>query len=321
MKNRKKYLIILIVVLSLFGMYFLSQGLLLNSIKHQDARLKEEKYLKSVAKERVMDTINLTLSYMDDTTSLNYLKSSYQDDLEYDKLNKEQRVLYDSMLENVLEFKKIKYLKSEVGPDTLDNVLISFGALKRDYPELEIYFTIKEIFEGDETLGLESIYFMPYDSYSKETLDIVKLKEELEIFKEETNLIISNMPSNLSVYDKYRYLATYISLRTTYDYDLENGNQVSNIYGAINTGASICEGYAKAFKYLCKKANLWCSLVEGITNEEAHMWNLVKLDNEYYHIDITWADSSNQEPNSSLWLKYFMVDENTILKDHVITNM
>lgn len=317
-KKNKKYLIIFLVVLGLICSYTICQTLLINSRKEQSVTEKEKRYIKNQAKERVMDTINLTLSYFTEVDTTSYQEYAYEEDLEYDKLTRNQKVIYDSMLMNVLDFKYFKYEASKVGYDTLDDVLVSFGALKTDHPELEIYFTIKEIIEDDKTLGLESVYFMPFDKENLKTDDIVKLKEEVKIFEEEVNLIISNMPSNLSVYDKYRYLATYISLRTTYDYDLENGNQISNIYGAIDSKTSICEGYAKAFKYLCKRANLWCKLVSGSVGDTSHMWNLVKVNDKYYHVDITFADSSDQAPNTDNWYKYFMIEEEKILETHVI---
>lgn len=319
-KKTKKYLIIILAFLSLLSIYFLCQTLIINSRKEQDVVEKEKRYIKNQAKERIMDTINLTLEYFKEVDTTSYQGYAYEENLEYDKLTKNQKVLYDSMLMNVLDFKYFKYEANKVGYDTLDDVLISYGALKLDYPEVEIYFYLNEVLDGDITMALESIYHMPGDT-SLKNVDILKLKDEIKIFNEEVNLIISSMPSNLNVYDKYRYLATYISLRTTYDNDFKNGNQTINIYGAIDGKTSICEGYAKAFKYLCKKANLWCKLVDGTCDGIGHMWNLVKLNNEYYHVDITWSDYKDALPNSLEWFNYFIVSEDKILLDHEITKI
>ena len=296
------------------------QTLLINSRKEQDVVEKEKRYIENQAKERVMDTINSTLEYFKEIDTTDYQEYAYEEELEYTKLTKDQKVIYDSILMNVLDFKYFKYEASKVGYDTLDDVLISYGALKLDYPEVEIYFYLNEVVDEDTTTALEAVYYMPGD-ISLEKADIVKLKEEIKIFNEEINLIISSMPSNLNAYDKYRYLATYISLRTTYDNDFKNGNQTINIYGAIDSKTSICEGYAKAFKYLCKKANLWCNLVDGTINGTSHMWNLVKLNDEYYHVDITWSDYNDALPNSLEWFNYFIVNEDKILLDHEITRM
>ena len=48
----------------------------------------------------------------------------------------------------------------------------------------------------------------------------------------------------------------------------------------------VCEGYAKAFKILCDRFNIPCTLVSGLAYTgsgsagEAHMWNLVKMPDE-----------------------------------------
>ena len=64
------------------------------------------------------------------------------------------------------------------------------------------------------------------------------------------------MPDEFSAYDKYRYLASVISL-ITYDYDGVGGWQVGTAYGSILNGYSVCKGYSRGFLHLCQKANLW----------------------------------------------------------------
>ena len=126
------------------------------------------------------------------------------------------------------------------------------------------------------------------------------------------------MPENLSTYDKYRYLATVISLVTDYDHYSLGGWQVGTAYGSIVGGYSICQGYSRGFLYLCEKAGLWCVTVDGVAGDNySHMWNMVRLDTGYYHIDVTWSDE-NGYPDSAQWLGYFMLTEDEIAQDHVI---
>lgn len=56
----------------------------------------------------------------------------------------------------------------------------------------------------------------------------------------------------------------------------------------------VCEGYSKAFKYLCDLSS-WnnaveCILVTGVT-DGPHMWNVVKIEGRNYLADITNCDS------------------------------
>ena len=63
-------------------------------------------------------------------------------------------------------------------------------------------------------------------------------------------------------------------------------------YGPLSEGRGICGGLALAFKCLMDLANIECICVAGYLKESntvMHMWDLVKLDGLYYHVDPTWG--------------------------------
>lgn len=53
----------------------------------------------------------------------------------------------------------------------------------------------------------------------------------------------------------------------------------------------VCEGYAKAFQYLCDLAGIDCYTVTGTLEGREHMWNLVPLDGQNYLVDVTNCDA------------------------------
>lgn len=118
------------------------------------------------------------------------------------------------MLPKVKDLIPFTYTAKERGYAVLDNVLMAASALCRDHPEYENYFDIEEVVEGDRTTALRACYFLPYDATGA-AADTKQIKEEIQIFEEECNLIVSAIPKTFSTYDKYRYLAAVISLRTT----------------------------------------------------------------------------------------------------------
>ena len=75
----------------------------------------------------------------------------------------------------------------------------------------------------------------------------------------------------------------------------------------------VCEGYAKAFKYLCdltdfRHEEIECSMMTGAMNggygEELHMWNLVHMENGLnYHVDITNSDAGTIGEMDPMFLK------------------
>ncbi len=68
----------------------------------------------------------------------------------------------------------------------------------------------------------------------------------------------------------------------------------------------VCEGYAKAFKYLCDmsefSADVYCYTVTGYMDGGRHMWNVVEISGENYLADVTNSDSGSIGQSGSLFL-------------------
>ena len=63
----------------------------------------------------------------------------------------------------------------------------------------------------------------------------------------------------------------------------------------------VCEGYAKAFQYLCDlttfRGDVSCYTVTGSVDGEGHMWNVVRIGGKNYLVDVTACDGT-QAPGS-----------------------
>jgi hypothetical protein len=94
----------------------------------------------------------------------------------------------------------------------------------------------------------------------------------------------------------------------------------NTIYGTLVKGKALCEGYAKSFSYLCNKVGIENMIVTGAT-DVAHMWNMVKIEGNWYHVDVTWdkpdAAITEMYPDMVLY-QYFMVTDSVIENDHNI---
>lgn len=60
----------------------------------------------------------------------------------------------------------------------------------------------------------------------------------------------------------------------------------STAYSCIILGKAQCAGYADAFLQTAKL----CGLDARYIHNSSHAWNLVKLDGDWYHVDVTWED-------------------------------
>lgn len=139
----------------------------------------------------------------------------------------------------------------------------------------------------------------------------------LEAIKKE----ISRQVEGYSDYDKIKIIHNW--LINNIDYDL-NAEEPYSISGALTEGKAVCEGYARAFKYLMDGINIPCVLVSGTaTNStgatESHAWNYVFLNNAWYAIDVTWDDPiivGNGYVSSDIKYKHFLRGANNFFSSH-----
>ena len=129
--------------------------------------------------------------------------------------------------------------------------------------------------------------------------------------------IMAGITSDMDDYEKLKYFHDYIvrNCEATTSYEFAD-----TIYGALVQGKAHCEGYSKAFSYLCNLAGIENVLVTGETYVP-HMWNMVKLGGNWYHVDVTWDDPDDQlheEYSDVILYQYFMVTDSVIENNHVI---
>ncbi len=68
-------------------------------------------------------------------------------------------------------------------------------------------------------------------------------------------------------------------------------------YDAITNKLSVCTGYALLFQKYMDGLGIPCYTAAGTRNGGPHMWNIVNLDGQWYHIDCTWDDQSSYISN------------------------
>jgi len=90
-------------------------------------------------------------------------------------------------------------------------------------------------------------------------------------------------------YDKEIFI--HDTLAEMAEYDLENEYNQS-AYSTLVTGGTVCAGYARAFQYLMQECGIPCYYCTGTCGGTGHAWNIVKLGEDFYNVDLTWDDAS-----------------------------
>ena len=71
-------------------------------------------------------------------------------------------------------------------------------------------------------------------------------------------------------------------------------DQSHTAYGALFENYAVCDGYSRLVKMMCDDMGIECRIVVGDVNGGGgHAWNLVKVDGQWYHLDVTWDDGGS----------------------------
>ena len=153
--------------------------------------------------------------------------------------------------------------------------------------------TVQEYYEQnpDSCMALPEVKVQSYPQTG--TKRIV----ELQFTYPEPTLTLRNMEravreslSAASIYVRYRFeareklelLFTYLAERFAY----QAGESATPIYSALCEGIASAQSMSAVWKLLCDRVGIECLTVHGFHGSQNYDWNMVCLDNVWYHTDI-----------------------------------
>lgn len=185
---------------------------------------------------------------------------------------------------------------------------------------------IDELMKNKSNILYINDFVHPYNSFhninakyknNKITVNVTKnySYSEINILNSIIEKIIDeNINDSMSNREKIRILHNYLIVNT--DYDIEYANDIknnipnySNSYkatGALVNHLAVCSGYTDALSIMLDYLNI---KNVKISNEN-HVWNLIYVDNVWFHTDVTNDDFGNDITN-----RYFLVNTDTIKFD------
>ncbi|UZK63896.1 lipoprotein [Mycoplasma mycoides subsp. capri] len=144
-----------------------------------------------------------------------------------------------------------------------------------------------------------------YSSQKSKTLN-----NENEAKKMAKEIVEKNGWKNLPTLEKLTKAYEWMTKEVKYDYDFTTGPILKNqnAHSALVNRYTVCTGYAKGLKLLLEELGIPCRFIEGHSERESrlskHAWNLVQLDNEWYHIDATSDRVENKQVKTDF--KFFL---------------
>lgn len=211
-------------------------------------------------------------------------------------------------------------------------VKATYNKLRTDHKELfflsgytsEIPFSAS----GERHAGEASFSFRQISGYTEE-----QLRDMLARLREQAAAVIAQVPENSSDYEKALFVHDYLVEHTAYDVSAQGSDSMQvghTAYAALVQHKAVCSGYASAFSYLMHELDVPCMFFDGRSKKISedggepvygdHAWNCVKLDGQYYWVDVTWDDpvtSDGSELGGPVRHEYCFAADEPFLRNHI----
>lgn len=161
--------------------------------------------------------------------------------------------------------------------------------------------------------------------------DSEKIKE---IDKKTDELLESLIKDNMNDTKKIKTIHDYIINNTKYDVERNlTGNSIYesfNAYGPLFQGYATCNGYTDLMAIFLTKMGFDNYKIATTPDEisysaTGHIWNAVKVNDEWLHLDLTWDDPVSNDGKDYLFHTYFLKtteevkdadDGETVIEEH-----
>lgn len=162
--------------------------------------------------------------------------------------------------------------------------------------------------------GVQTVYDANL-CYTMRTGDASVLSDtERQVYDYVEEVVETTGAKKLSRVEAVRTLHDYLVLQLKYDTDYQTISHTPE--GVMENKIAVCDGYARTMRLLLMMTGVECDIVTGSGRGEAHAWNLVKMEDGWYHVDVTWDDPIPDVEGKVSYL-YFLKNDNYMAKDHV----
>lgn len=213
--------------------------------------------------------------------------------------------LYDEVYANLIEYKP--------------NFEIQFSGDTKSL-NAQLNKVIQDVEIKDRYL-YENISNWKISMTAKSTSATIKFQMQYMMTKQEEDFVNAQVAkllptlftANAKDFDKVKAIHDYVVKKGQYS-DKTKGSQYST-YTFLTENKGVCQAYALLMHKMLQQAGLDVRYVKGSAGNESHAWNLVKIDNEWFHVDATWNDPIGNKVDQVTY-KYFLLTDSQIAKTH-----
>ena len=137
-----------------------------------------------------------------------------------------------------------------------------------------------------------------------------------KLYKKVSDFMILRIKGSMSDYEKELAIHDFIIENCDYSYGSKDNENEYRAYGALVEGKAVCNGYAEAMALLLSCAGIENKYITGSAGDELHAWNLVKLGDNWYHVDATWDDPVLDIIGDATLHAYFNLSDDKMKMSH-----
>lgn len=332
--------------------YSVSKWLMEHSEKVAEEENVEEGIFENITRKvrvEFENTTNLTDNSQFDIEQISGYQSDHStaefyeetpDFLYYHQLDDYAKIIYKELEKNLENMKSGNYnvqfgktfddlLHQENGEAVLnDSFQLAINALNFDHPDLfyldvsKIYLLTKITTKLWVTTYEVEIGSSQGQNYLNETFaSKEEVNHAINRLEQEKQKIKGNLKGSME--NQIKIVHDYLVDNLDYDSTLSKEN-IYNLYGALINRSTVCEGYARSFKYLMDDLGIPCLIACGTAvnstgDIENHAWNYIRLKGEWYAIDVTWDDPiivGNGVVGKHVKYKYYLKGADEFFSNH-----
>lgn len=136
-------------------------------------------------------------------------------------------------------------------------------------------------------------------------------REDRRIYSEAERVLKKVLRNGMSDYEKEEAVYEWVVNNVNYDWTHQDvmkktPRESFTPYGGLVDHTAVCLGYATTFQLLMDLAGVECITVLGAAfgSQEDHGWNMVRLDGQWYCLDVTW-DANYRESGKRRGREYW----------------
>ena len=97
---------------------------------------------------------------------------------------------------------------------------------------------------------------------------------------------------NSDATEEQKFSQLYTFLMERFDYDVQTS--ITPAYSLLNHGVGDSEAFATVYAAMCRQAKLKCDTVSGTRDGQSWHWNIIWVNDTYYHVDLLRSSEMEQ---------------------------